>query len=109
MPSGGWSDLAEKHEEEENDVKKMRSRKEEDLLYSVLLRGGGRCLDSSGDRQHILPPFGKLSRQSGSYLDCFGSKIDTVKVIFSTKAKSFEGDKGLGLFSMKRNQLQMPS
>ncbi len=49
MPSGGWSDLAEKYEEEENDVKKMRSRKEEYLLYSVLSldsgsKGGGRAI-----------------------------------------------------------------
>ncbi len=49
MPSGGWSDLAEKHEEEENDVKKMRSKKKEDLLYSVLSldsgsKGGGRAI-----------------------------------------------------------------
>ncbi len=43
------------------------------LQVSRLLSGGGCCLDSQSDRQHIFAQFGKSSRQCGSFLDHHGS------------------------------------
>ena len=39
--------------------------------------GGGCCLDSQSDRQHIFAQFGKSSRQCGSFLDHHGSYTDS--------------------------------